>query len=114
MNDFPDFMKNTSNEIDSSYQSKGIKGYVYDGIDESQMAYWTCYEDGISKEHYHDYDEYFVVVEGRYILIINNKKIKLKKGDEYYIPKGIKHSGEFIKGTRTIHVFGGKRAKRKN
>jgi hypothetical protein len=87
MDHFPDFMKNPANAISAKSQSKGIEGYVFDGSDGSQMAFWECKADGVSAEHVHDYDEYF-------------------------IPKGLAHAGEFIAGTRTIHAFGGKRAER--
>ena len=112
MNEFPAFMKNPLNAIASGSQSAGVQGYVFDGADDSQMAYWECKADGVSKEHTHEYDEYFVVVEGRYTLIIDAKKIPVNTGREYYIPKGVPHAGEFIAGTRTIHAFGGKRARR--
>lgn len=113
MREFPDFMKNPKNQISSNYQSNNIEGYVFDGKDGSQMAFWTCYKDGKSCEHVHDYDEYFIVIEGQYNLIINGKKIELKAGEEFFIEKDIPHSGEFFENTRTIHAFGGKRAKRK-
>lgn len=113
MRDFPEFMKNTKNKISSKSQySKGIQGYVFDGADNSQVAFWTCEIDGISKEHVHEYDEYFVVIQGKYTLTIENKKYSLVVGQEYFIPKGLPHAGEYIAGTRTIHAFGGKRAKR--
>jgi mannose-6-phosphate isomerase-like protein (cupin superfamily) len=113
MKDFPAFMKSPKNKISSRSQfGKGIQGYVYDGADGSQMAFWTHEIDGISQEHEHDYDEYFVVVQGRYTLIIHGEKIPLGVGQEYLIPKGVAHSGEYSAGTRTIHAFGGKRVKR--
>jgi len=114
MNDFPEFMRNPLNAIDPRSQSPGNVGYVYDGIDGSQMAFWTSTKDVISKEHVHDYGEYFIVVEGEYKLRINNETTILRKGDEYHVPKGIPHSGESRKGTRTIYAFGSKRAKRIN
>ena len=112
MDHFPDFMKNTANAISAQSQSKGIEGYVFDGADGSQMAFWECKADGESVEHTHDYDEYFVVVQGQYTLIIKGRKIPLNAGHEYHIPKGLPHAGEFIAGTRTIHAFGGRRAER--
>ncbi len=112
MKDFPDFMKSEENQIATKSQSKGVKGWVYDGADGSQIAFWICEIDGISKEHIHDYDEYFVVVQGKYTLIIDGQNINLYKGDEYLIPRNIAHSGKFTAGTRTIHCFGGKRAER--
>jgi quercetin dioxygenase-like cupin family protein len=112
MDEFPDFMKNRRNAIDPKSQSPGVEGYVYDGADGSQMAHWICRKDGISKEHTHGYDEYFVVVQGKYTLIIGAKRITLETGQEYLIPKGVPHGGEFAAGTRTIHAFGGRRAER--
>ena len=112
MKDFPEFMKSTCNLISSKSQSSGVKGWMYDGADDNQMAYWICEIDGVSKEHVHDYDEYFTVVQGKYTLIFDGQRIDLCKGEEYFIPKNIPHAGEFIAGTRTIHCFGGKRAER--
>ncbi|MBI5582638.1 MAG: cupin domain-containing protein [Deltaproteobacteria bacterium] len=112
MNDFPAFMKTPANAISSESQSKGIEGWVYDGLDGKQMAYWKCNVAGMSNEHVHDYDEYFVVVQGVYTLILDAQKIPVRAGEEYFIPQGLPHGGEFIAGTRTIHCFGGKRANR--
>jgi quercetin dioxygenase-like cupin family protein len=113
MQEFPAFMKNPINRIPSSSQStSGIEGYVYDGADGSQMAFWTCRETAKSQEHIHEYDEYMVVVEGCYTLLIQSQRIDLKAGQEYFIPKGIPHGGEVIAGTRTIHAFGGVRVVR--
>jgi quercetin dioxygenase-like cupin family protein len=112
MEDFPEFMKTPNNAIASKAQSIGVKGWVYDGIDGKQMAYWICEIDGVSKEHVHDYDEYFTVVQGKYTLIVNHQRIEVRKGDEYFIPKNVPHAGEFVAGIRTIHCFGGKRAER--
>jgi mannose-6-phosphate isomerase-like protein (cupin superfamily) len=53
-----------------------------------------------------------VVVEGRYTVILEEKQIPIGIGGEFFIPKGTPHGGESLPGTRTIHAFGGKRAKR--
>jgi quercetin dioxygenase-like cupin family protein len=113
MADFPAFMKNPLNRIAASSQhTSGVEGYVYDGVDGSQMCFWTCRETAKSPGHAHDYDEYMVVVEGCYTLLIEGRSVILKPGQEYIIPKGIPHGGEVIAGTRTIHAFGGVRATR--
>lgn len=112
MDDFPEFMKTTKNLISSRSQGNGVIGWVYDGVDGSQIAYWICENDGVSKEHVHEYDEYFTVVQGIYTVIIDGHSIDVRKGDEYFIPKNVPHAGKFIAGTRTIHCFGGKRAER--
>ena len=112
MNDFPVFMKDNANAISSQFQSPGVKGWLYESVDGKQMAYWICETDGVSQEHEHEFDEYFVVLQGAYTLNINNEKVLLQKGDEFFIPQGVPHSGEFLAGTRTIHCFGGTRVKR--
>lgn len=112
MDRFPDFMKNAANAVDPLSQSKGVKGYIFDGADGSQMAFWESNVDVISAEHVHPYDEYFIVVQGEYVLIIGEERIKVTAGQEYHIPAGVAHAGESPAGTRTIHAFGGRRAER--
>jgi mannose-6-phosphate isomerase-like protein (cupin superfamily) len=113
MDDFPQFMKHPANRIATSEQATpGVEGYVFDGADGSQMAFWNCRASAASAEHVHEFDEYMLVVEGCYTLIIDGKKIPVKAGEEYFIPHGVAHSGEVVGGTRTIHAFGGHRADR--
>lgn len=113
MSEFPAFMKCPANNIVRSNQATpGVDGYVFDGVDGSQMAVWTCTQTAQSAPHVHDYDEYMIVAEGCYTLIIHGQPIPLRRGDEYFIARGVPHSGEVIAGTRTIHAFAGHRADR--
>jgi mannose-6-phosphate isomerase-like protein (cupin superfamily) len=113
MHDFPEFMKHPANRIERSSQATpGVEGYVFDGADGSQMAFWTCRETVASVAHTHAYDEYMIVVQGCYTLIIDAKRIPVSAGEEYLIPRGVPHAGEVLSGTRTIHAFGGHRADR--
>jgi mannose-6-phosphate isomerase-like protein (cupin superfamily) len=113
MDNFPEFMKHPANRISSSDQATpGVEGYVFDGEDGSQMAFWFCSNTAASAEHAHDYDEYMVVVQGCYTLIIGGERIPVRAGEEYFIARGVLHSGEVLAGTRTIHAFGGRRAER--
>ena len=113
MDSFPDFMKHPANRITQTSQATpGVEGYVFDRAEGSQMAFWTCRESAVSKPHVHDYDEYFIVVQGCYTLIIGGERIPVNAGQEYFIPKGTWHGGEPVAGTRTIHAFGGRRAER--
>lgn len=110
MDQFPAFMKHPANQIVTSSQSTpGADGYVFDGADGSQMAFWICRLAAVSTPHVHDFDEYFVVIQG---WIIDGKRIPVEAGEEFYIPKGVWHGGEPAAGTRTIHAFGGRRAER--
>jgi mannose-6-phosphate isomerase-like protein (cupin superfamily) len=113
MGDFPQFMKRPANRIARSEQATpGVEGYVFDGVDGSQMAFWNCRETAQSAAHAHEFDEYMLVVEGCYTLIIEGKRIPVRAGEEYFIPRGVMHAGEVLGGTRTIHAFGGHRADR--
>ena len=113
MDNFPEFMKHPANRIASANQATpGVEGYVFDGADGSQMAFWICRETAASAAHAHDFDEYMIVVQGCYTLIINGKRIPVRAGEEYFIPRGVLHSGEVLAGTRTVHAFGGRRADR--
>jgi len=113
MDAFPEFMRNPANRIARSNQATpSVEGYVFDGADQSQMAFWTCTQSATSTEHVHKFDEYMLVVQGCYTLLIDGERIPVKAGEEYLIPRGVPHSGEVVAGTRTIHVFGGHRAYR--
>jgi mannose-6-phosphate isomerase-like protein (cupin superfamily) len=115
MTDFPDFMKNPTNRIATTDQATpGVEGYVFDGLDGSQMAFWTCSETASSAAHVHEFDEYMLVVQGRYTLIIEGNRTSITAGMEFVVPRGTLHSGEVVAGTRTIHAFGGRRADRQS
>jgi quercetin dioxygenase-like cupin family protein len=113
MTDFPNFMKHPANRIATTSQATpAVEGYIFDGADGNQMAFWTCHQTATSVPHSHDFDEYMLVVEGCYTLLIDGKRIPVHAGEEYVIPRGILHGGEVVAGTRTIHAFGGHRADR--
>ena len=82
-------MKNPVNRIATADQATpGVEGYVFDGVDGCQMAFWTCHENAASAAHVHDYDEYFTVVQGCYTLIIDGRRIPVKAGEEYFNSAG--------------------------
>jgi quercetin dioxygenase-like cupin family protein len=106
-------MRQAANRIATTDQATpGVEGYIFDGVDGSQMAFWTCRQAAPSAVHVHDYDEYMIVVQGCYTLILEGQRIPLTAGDEYFIGRGTPHGGEVVGGTRTIHCFGGHRADR--
>lgn len=113
MGDFPAFVKNRANQIASSSQyTRDIEGYLFDGADGSQVALWKAHADRVSAEHAHDFDEYVLVIEGRCAVIAGGERIELQAGQEYVIPRGTRQRMEVSAGTRTMHVFGGTRARR--
>jgi ethanolamine utilization protein EutQ (cupin superfamily) len=96
MEDFPAFMKCSANRIATSSQATpGVEGYVFEGAEGSQMAFWTCRETTISAPHVHDYDEYMVVVLGCYTLIVDGRRMPIKAGEEYFIQRGSRMAGKW-------------------
>ena len=113
MGGFPEFMKRPANRIATGAQATPeVEGYVFDGADGSQMAFWICHETASSAPHSHEFDEYMLVVEGCYTLVIEGERIPVRRGEECVIPRGLPHGGEVEAGTRTIHAFGCRRAVR--
>lgn len=113
MADFPAFVRSPENRIARSSQyTEDVEGYVFDGAGGSQVALWKCHADRASTEHVHPFDEYVFVIEGRCTAILEGRRVELLAGQELYIPKGTRQSMEVSAGARTMHVFGGKRARR--
>ncbi len=81
MMDFPEFMKRPANRVPARQQNTAdVEGYYYTAPDGSQMAFWTCHADRISKEHAHEFDEYMVCVSGEYVVSINGEETVLHAG----------------------------------
>ena len=79
------FMKHPANRIAANnLAAPGVEGYVFDGAEESQMAFWSCHETASSAADVHDFDEYMIVVRGCYTLILNEQRISLQAGEEYF------------------------------
>ena len=115
MKDFPAFVKNPLNRIAASSQyTEDIEGYVFDGADGSQVAFWSCDRDRVSAVHTHEFDEYVVVIQGRCVVTMGESQVELRAGDELLVPKGTPQSMTVSAGTRTVHVFGAMRAKREH
>jgi mannose-6-phosphate isomerase-like protein (cupin superfamily) len=113
MPNFPSFMRHPANRIATSSQhTPGVEGYVFDGADGSQMAFWSVERDAETAEHVHEFDEWFIVVEGSYTLMLDGVQKRIDAGEECFIPKGTRIAGRVVAGTRTVHAFGGRRAER--
>lgn len=109
MIEFPAFMRQAANAVAGSQLSEALEGYLFEGRDGTQMVLWQCREGGSSPAHQHDYDEYAVVLSGRFDGFIGDKTVTMGPGDECYIPAGTVHGGSYSAGYRAIDAFGGKR-----
>ena len=81
----------------------GIKAYLSQS-DNHQILFMTFEEDTDLPEHSHAAQVGFVL-EGRIDLVIDGQNKSFKKGDRYYIPAGVKHSGKILKGYADITFF---------
>lgn len=101
------------NRIPATAQfTEDIEGYVFDGADGCQVAFWRCSKDRESAVHTHDFDEYVLVVEGQVTANVAGTSTVLTAGQELVVPRGVPQSMAVTAGTRTIHVFGGTRVRR--
>jgi len=109
---FPEFMKRSCNAV-ALDTTTGMEGYVYEGVDGTQMVIWECPQGGKSEMHVHDFDEYAIVIQGTCVSNIGDKKVTLTAGDECFIPAGTPHDGVYSLNYRAIDAFGAKRVVRR-
>lgn len=103
-------MKNRDNRVEPAQQNTAdIEGYWFEDKGGTQIAVWECGADRQSQPHTHPFDEYMVCIEGEYTALLEGQEKVLRAGDELFIPKGVEQAGRVKAGTRTLHVFGGKR-----
>ncbi|WP_105614771.1 cupin domain-containing protein [Vallitalea okinawensis] len=82
---------------------EGLTAYLSQG-ENHQILFMEFDEDVELVEHSHD-SQYGIVLEGKIELTIDGVKNTYAKGDRYYIPKGVKHSGKIYAGYADITFF---------
>jgi quercetin dioxygenase-like cupin family protein len=82
---------------------EGVKAFLSQS-DNHQILFMEFKEDTYLPEHSHAAQIGFVL-EGRIDLVIDGKQLSFKKGDRYYIPAGVKHSGKIYRGYADITFF---------
>lgn len=82
---------------------EGIKAYLAQG-DTFQIIFMKFENNVALPEHAHE-SQWGIVLEGKIDLTINGKNYTYKKGDRYFIPKGVKHSGHIYAGYADITFF---------
>lgn len=81
----------------------GIKAYLSQG-ESHQVIFMEFSEDTPLAEHSHA-AQWGIVLEGRIDLIIGDEKRIYTKGDRYFIPEGVIHSGKIYAGYADITFF---------
>lgn len=82
---------------------KGINAYLSQGSNH-QIIFMSFSEDVDLPEHSHE-SQWGIVLEGKIDLIIDGVKNTYQKGDRYFIPKGVRHSGKIYAGYADITFF---------
>ena len=82
---------------------KGISAYLSQG-ENHQIIFMEFSEDVDLLEHSHE-SQWGIVLEGKIELIIDGVKNAYVKGDRYFIPNGIKHSGKIYAGYVDMTFF---------
>lgn len=82
---------------------KGVKAFLFQS-DNHQIIFMEFSEDVDLPEHNHE-SQWAVVLEGEIELIIDGVKNRYRKGDRYFIPKGVNHSGKIFAGYADITFF---------
>ncbi len=82
---------------------KGCTAYLSQGVDH-QIVFWEFSEDIEFPEHAHE-AQWGVVINGKIDIIMEDEKSAHTKGDCYYIPAGVKHSGKIYAGYADVTFF---------
>lgn len=84
-------------------QFKGATAFLSQG-EGHQIIFMAFSEDVDLPEHSHE-SQWGIVLEGKIELVIDGIKNTYVKGDRYFIPKGIKHSGKIYSGYADMTFF---------
>jgi quercetin dioxygenase-like cupin family protein len=82
---------------------EGLHAYLFQG-ENQQFVFMAFEKDEEVSEHIHE-AQWGIVLDGEIKLIIDGKDYTFKKGDSYFIPKGVKHSAKIKKGYKDLTLF---------
>jgi quercetin dioxygenase-like cupin family protein len=97
---YPDMVRDLP-EIDVPLE--GVRGWLLQSRDK-QIAFFDIEPVGKVPPHSHC-AQWGFVVEGEMSLKIGEKTTVYRKGDWYYIPKGVLHSATFLTRVNAIDIF---------
>jgi quercetin dioxygenase-like cupin family protein len=69
------------------------------------LAYWRIEAGAPMPEHSHPNEQVTTIIEGEFVLNINNENIKLREGNVFIIPPDILHSGKAITKCWILDAF---------
>jgi quercetin dioxygenase-like cupin family protein len=81
----------------------GVNAYLFQGKNH-QLIFMEFENDVNLPEHSHE-SQWEIVLEGKVDLSIEGNEKTYKKGDRFFIPKGVKHSAKIYAGYSSIAFF---------
>lgn len=84
----------------------GVTGYLLQG-EHQQILFMKFLEDVELPSHSHE-AQWGIVLEGRIDLVIGGEEFTFIKGDRYFIPEGVEHSGLISAGYADMTYFDSK------
>ena len=97
---FPEPIKNLP---EADIPLDGITAYLSQA-DTHQILFMQFEKDADLPEHFHA-AQLGIVLEGKIELVIDGNKQSFTKGDRYFIPEGVKHSGKIYAGYADMTFF---------
>ena len=97
---FPDPIKNLP---EANLPLEGVKAYLSQAKTH-QIIFMEFETDVDLPEHSHT-AQFGIVLEGKIDLRIDGKDATYRRGDRYYIPEGVMHSGKIYAGYADITFF---------
>jgi quercetin dioxygenase-like cupin family protein len=82
---------------------EGVNSHLFQG-ENQQFVFMSFEKDAEVSEHSHE-GQWGVVLDGEGELTVDGKKHAFKKGDTYFIPKGVKHSAKIRRGYKDLTLF---------
>lgn len=82
---------------------EGVHSHLFQSKDQ-QFIFMSFDKDVQVPEHSHE-GQWGVVLDGEIELTVAGKKSTFKRGDTYFIPKGVKHGARIKKGYKDLTLF---------
>ena len=100
MSIFPDPVRNFPQ---ADIPLRGVTAYLSQA-ENHQILFMEFSEDVDLPEHSHE-SQWGIVLEGKIELVIGGVRNTYQKGDRYFIPKGVEHSGRIFTGYADMTFF---------
>lgn len=99
-NFFPEIITNLP---EANVPIVGVRSHLFQA--ENQQLIFMSFENDVEVPEHSHQAQWGVILDGEIELTIDGKRYIFKKGDTYFIPKGIKHNAKIRKGYKDLTLF---------